>query len=163
MKAFDDAVAAAYEFAQRDKNTLVIVTADHECAGFNIIGKGSFTNAEAGAPPANQSGTSSTQTPVRASNSVLDPVRSTGPVNGAGSADPANFAPATFRPLDDPAGVVDGSLDASLWLAYLSGNHTGADVPIFSFGPGSDRFVGEQDNTDLYDQMAAAIRLKVTP
>ncbi|WP_242511380.1 alkaline phosphatase [Pengzhenrongella frigida] len=163
MKAFDDAVAAAYEYAQRDKNTLVIVTADHECAGFNIIGKGSFTNAEAGSPPANQSGTSSTQTPVRASNSALDPARSTGPVNGAGAADAANFAPATFRTLDDPAEVVDGSLDASLWLTYLAGNHTGADVPIFSYGPGSDRFVGEQDNTDLYDEMAAAIKLKVAP
>lgn len=161
MKAFDDAVAAAYRFAQRDRNTLVVVTADHECAGFNIIGKGSFTNAEAVAPPTNQSGTGSTQTPVRASGNTLDAARSTGPVNGSGSADPKNFAPATFRTADDPAGVTDGSPDASLWLSYLSGNHTGADVPIFSFGPGSDRFVGEQDNTDLYGDMVESLRLKV--
>ncbi|WP_227422501.1 alkaline phosphatase [Pengzhenrongella sicca] len=161
MKAFDDAVAAAVAYAKTDKNTLVIVTADHECAGFNIIGKGSFTNAEAGAPPINQSGTSSTQTPVRSSNTALDPLRSTGAVNGAGSASATNFAPATFRTADDPAEVVDGSPEASLWLTYLSGNHTGADVPLFSFGRESDRFVGEQDNTDLYDQMAAAIGLRV--
>ncbi len=49
-KEFDDAAAAAVAFAQHDRNTLVIVTADHECAGFNIIGKGSFTNGEAKAP-----------------------------------------------------------------------------------------------------------------
>jgi len=161
-KAFDDAVAVAYEFAKRDRNTLVIVTADHECAGFNIIAKGSFTNAEAVNPPGNQSGTSSTQTPVRAPASALDPVRSTGPVNGTGSADPRNFAPATFRTADDPADVVDGSPDASLWLSYLSGNHTGADVPLFGYGPGSERFIGEQDNTDLYGSMVAALRLKVS-
>ncbi len=37
MKAFDDSVKIAKEFAAKDGNTLVIVTADHECAGFNII------------------------------------------------------------------------------------------------------------------------------
>ena len=161
VKAFDDAVAAAVAFAKRDKNTLVVVTADHECAGFNIIAKGSFVNSEATVPPGNQAGTSSTQTPARAAATTLDPTRSTGPVNGTGSADPKNFAPATFRTADDPASVQDGSPEASLWLTYLSGNHTGADVPLFAFGPGSVRFVGEQDNTDLYDSMAAAIALKV--
>jgi len=51
MKAFDDAVKVAKDFAAKDGNTLVITTADHECAGFNIIGNGSFANAEAAAPP----------------------------------------------------------------------------------------------------------------
>jgi len=53
MRAFDDAVKVAKDFAAKDGNTLVITTADHECAGFNIIGKGSFANAEAAAPPGN--------------------------------------------------------------------------------------------------------------
>jgi len=53
MKAFDEAVKVAYDFAKKDGHTLVIVTADHECAGFNIIEKGTFTNAEATTPPAN--------------------------------------------------------------------------------------------------------------
>lgn len=156
--AFDDAVRAAYRFAQRDGNTLVIVTADHECAGFNIIGKGSFTNAEATTPPANQAGTSSTETPVRASGGSLDPTRSSGPVNGTGSGDAKNFAPATFRTADDPASVHDGDPAASLWLTYLSGNHTGADVPLFAYGPGSQAFDRGVDNTDLYRLMTAATR-----
>jgi alkaline phosphatase len=156
--AFDDAVKVARDFAAKDRSTLVIVTADHECAGFNIIGKGSFTNAEATAPPSNQSGTSSTQSPVRPSGGSLDPTRSTGPVNGSGSADATNFAPATFRTADDPAGVADGDPEASLWLTYLSGNHTGADVPLFAFGPGAERFAGRSDNTDLYTQMVGALK-----
>ena len=53
MRAFDQAVAVAKAFARHDGHTLVIVTADHECAGFNIIEKGSYTNAEAASPPAN--------------------------------------------------------------------------------------------------------------
>ena len=50
-KAFDDAVKVALDFAKKDGNTLVIVTADHECAGFNIIEKGTYVNAEAVVTP----------------------------------------------------------------------------------------------------------------
>ena len=53
IKAFDDAVAIAYEFARQDGNTLVVVTADHECAGFSIVEPGTFTNAEATSLPTN--------------------------------------------------------------------------------------------------------------
>lgn len=161
MKYFDESVRIARDFAAQDGNTLVIVTADHECAGFNIIGKGSFTNGEAAAPPGNvDSGNpANTSSPRReyAANKK-DPARSTGPVNGSGSTDAKNFAPATFRTADDPAGVPDGSPDASLWLSYLSGNHTGADVPIRSAGPESSRLRGNLDNTDIYKNMYAALQ-----
>ena len=160
-KAFDDAVAAAVAFAKRDRHTLVIVTADHECAGFNIIEKGSFTNAEAAAPPVNvdAGNTANNSTPSRPGGNVKDPSRSAGAVNGAGSADPRNFGPATFRTPDDPAAVKDGSAEASLWLSYLSGNHTGADVPLFAYGPGSRRLAGSIDNTDLFAEVGRALRV----
>jgi len=160
-KAFDDAVAAAVAFAKRDRHTLVIVTADHECAGFNIIEKGTFTNAEAAAPPVNvySGNTANNSTPTRRDGNVKDTARSTGIVNGAGSGDPANFAPATFRTPDDPASVQDGSPEASLWLTYLSGNHTGADVPLFAYGPNAGRLAGSIDNTDLFDVVGQALRV----
>lgn len=160
VKAFDDAIAAAMDFAKKDGHTMVVVTADHECAGFNIIEKGSFTNAEAVAPSANaDSGNSANNSkPARdAKDSVKDPGRSGGFVNGAGSNDPRNFAPATLRTPDDPADVKDGSPEASLWLTYLSGNHTGADVQIYAYGPGADVFATSQDNTSLYTKMHKAL------
>ncbi len=160
MKAFDDAVAAAVEFAVHDGHTLVIVTADHECAGFAIIEQGTFTNAEASAPPANvDSGNpANSSTPTRGSNQK-DPARSTGPINGSGSGDPANFAPATFRTVDDPPSVQDGSPDAHLWLSYLSGNHTGQDVPLFAYGPKSKALAHTIDNVDLFDVVTEALRI----
>lgn len=160
MKAFDDAVKVAKEFAAKDGNTLVIVTADHECAGFNIIEKGTFTNAEATAPPANvdSGNTTNNSTPTRPRN-TLDPTRSTGIINGAGAANPKNFAPATFRIPSDPAGVVDGSPEAGLWLTYLSGNHTGADVPVYAYGPGSDQLQGTIDNIALFGIVGHALRI----
>lgn len=43
---FDYAVEKCRQFAQRNPDTLVIVTADHECAGVNIIGSSTTTNAD---------------------------------------------------------------------------------------------------------------------
>jgi alkaline phosphatase len=43
---FDRAVAKALAFARREGDTLVIVTADHECSGFSIIGAATRTTAE---------------------------------------------------------------------------------------------------------------------
>lgn len=43
---FDRAIGVARDFAQADGNTLVIVTADHECAGINIIGASRVSDAE---------------------------------------------------------------------------------------------------------------------
>ena len=148
MKAFDDAVKIALDFAKKDGNTLVVVTADHECAGFNIIEKGSFTNAEAGTPPVNVDGgnPANSSTPPRSANQTKDPSRSA-------------FAPATFRTADDPAGVEDGTPQASLWLTYLSGNHTGADVPVFAYGPGSSALEGSIENTALFRIVRGALGL----
>ena len=103
--------------------------------------------------------TANNSTPSRPGGNVKDPSRSTGAVNGAGSADPRNFGPATFRTPDDPAAVKDGSAEASLWLSYLSGNHTGADVPLFAYGPGSRRLAGSIDNTDLFTEVGRALRV----
>jgi alkaline phosphatase len=160
-KAFDEAVRVALNFARKDGNTTVIVTADHECAGFNIIGKGSYTNAEAVTPPGNVDGgnTANSSAPSRAASGALDATRSTGPVNGSGAADAGNFAPATFRTPDDPEGVADGSPEASLWLTYLSGNHTGAAVPLYAYGPGTRDLAATVDNTDLFDVVGHALRV----
>ncbi len=158
-KAFDEAVRVALDYAKKDKHTLVIVTADHECAGFNIIEKGTYTNAEAVTPPANvdSGNTANSSTPSRAKSGALDPKRSSGIINSAGSADTANFGPATFRTVDDPAGVEDGTKEASLWLSYLSGNHTGADVPVYGYGPSSYKVAGSIENTDLFDIVGQAL------
>ena len=164
IKAFDDAVKVAKDFAARDGHTLVIVTADHECAGFNIIEQNSITNAEAGNFPGTgntDSGNSANNSvPVRSGSQTKDANRSVGLQNdgGAGQSKVNNFAPATFRTADDPAGVKDGDPKASLWLTYLSGNHTGADVPLFAYGPESTRFQGSVDNTDLYRSMYDALQ-----
>lgn len=44
MKDFEEAVSVAYEFARKDGNTIVIVTADHETGGFTLSAGGDERN-----------------------------------------------------------------------------------------------------------------------
>lgn len=85
MLDFDKVVGKALEFAANDKETLVIVTADHETGGMAITG-GSIEK-----------------------------------------------------------GVVQG--------AFPTGGHTPVMVPIFSYGPGAEEFIGIMENTDVHAKM----------
>ena len=42
---------------------------------------------------------------------------------------------------------------------WTSGSHTAVDVPLFAFGPGSDRFVGHFDNTHVGRTIADLLNL----
>ena len=41
---------------------------------------------------------------------------------------------------------------------WTTGQHTGADTPITASGPGSERFDGVIDNTDVHDAIELAMR-----
>ncbi|MBN1926597.1 MAG: alkaline phosphatase [Prolixibacteraceae bacterium] len=77
----DQTIGIALEFAAKNKETLVVVTADHETGGFAIEGG------------------------------------------------------------DYQTGTVNGD--------FTSTNHTGVMVPVYAFGPGSEKFRGFHDNTDI--------------
>ena len=63
---FDHVIGKALDFAMRDKNTLVIVTADHETGGFALTGKNIFKTDNYGviAPKFTSAGHSATMIPV---------------------------------------------------------------------------------------------------
>jgi alkaline phosphatase len=85
MLDFDRAVGKALEFAAKDGETLVVVTADHETGGMAITG-GVFAD-----------------------------------------------------------GVVKAGFPTS--------HHTATMVPVFSYGPGAEEFMGIMKNTDIHDKM----------
>jgi alkaline phosphatase len=87
MIEFDKAIGAVLDFAEKDGNTLVIVTADHETGGFAI--------------------------------------------------------------------QKESKLD-SLVTAFTSDYHTGDLIPVFAYGPGSEKFRGIYENTAIYFKMREA-------
>ncbi|MDA3927838.1 MAG: alkaline phosphatase [Prolixibacteraceae bacterium] len=81
MLDFDKAIGEALAFAAKDKETLIIITADHETGGLSING---------------------------------------------------------------------GSMESGNVLgAYTTGGHSALMTPVFAFGPGSEKFRGIYDNTDI--------------
>lgn len=85
MLDFDQVIGKALEFAAKDKETLIIVTADHETGGMAITGG------------------------------------------------------------DMQKGVVKA--------AFPTGSHTAVMVPVFSYGPGAEEFIGIMENTDIHAKM----------
>jgi len=86
VKALDDALRSALEFAKNDGRTLVVVTADHETGGLAVLDR--------------------------------------------------------------------DAMNPKLKPGWLCGHHTGNMVPVYAFGPASEKFSGTHDNTDLPKIMA---------
>ena len=91
MLDFDKTIGSVLDFAEKDGNTLVVVTADHETGGFAI--------------------------------------------------------------------QKESKMD-SLVTAFTSDYHTGDLIPVFAYGPGSERFRGIYENTAIYHKMRAAFGWK---
>ncbi|MCB0667758.1 MAG: alkaline phosphatase [Saprospiraceae bacterium] len=87
---FDEVVGKMLDFAEKDGETLVIVTADHETGGFSITGE-----------------------------------------NDKG------------KPI----------------VEFISKDHTATMIPVFAYGPGSEKFAGIYENTKIHDKILEALRL----
>jgi alkaline phosphatase len=53
---------------------------------------------------------------------------------------------------DLKSGKVDGK--------FTTGSHTGVMIPVFAFGPGSEKFSGIYENNDIFHKMLSAYRFK---
>ncbi len=96
VKDFDKVIGEALDFAEKDGNTLVVVTADHETGGFAL-------------------------------------------------------SSAKVRKQDDYRGLAP---------TFSTGGHTATLIPVFAYGPGSERFRGIYQNNDIFRKMLAGEPLK---
>lgn len=93
MIDLDEAIGTAYNFAGNDRETLIVVTADHETGGLTLVG--------------------------------------------------GNTREKTVN-----AGFIQ------------SGSHTAVMVPVFSYGPGAERFAGIHDNTFFFGEFLNLLKIK---
>ncbi len=91
MLDFDEVIGAVLDFAAKDKNTLVIITADHETGGMTLNGGDMKT----------------------------------------------------------------GRVDAK----FTTTHHTAVMIPVFAYGPGSEKFSGIYENTAIFTKMLESLRL----
>ncbi|PAV30788.1 alkaline phosphatase [Virgibacillus profundi] len=152
--AFEKAVEEAIEFAKEDGKTLVVVAGDHDTGGMTTGGYGSMElNAD-----------------------VLKNVTATGDHMAAQlNDDRSNIgevveASTGLTLTEKEVQVIQAADNASLAIntviserasvGWTSTNHTGADIPLYVYGPQSDKFAGFHDNTDLPKMIAETMKLK---
>lgn len=183
---FDKAVQVCIDFQKKNPDTLIVVTADHECAGINIIGASLVTHSDLQA---------------RAAANGTDGL--------AGTKDGAGTLRAGVVGIYDAAGfpsygisLVDGypitmDIDRRILIGYAASGdryedwitnptpyanpatrdmagdffiagqataagvgtavHTGSDIPLSAGGRGSSLFRGVMDNTDVFFRVMQAV------
>lgn len=155
--AFDDAVSKALEFAEKDKNTLVIALTDHGNSGITIGNHNTDSSYDT--------------TPVSA---YIDPLKeATMTLDGALSLlkeDKSNLVEVAglyglTNLSDEEKTALQTSNDLGTTMVQLlaeranigftTGGHTGEDVFLYSYGPSNP--TGLVNNTDLAHVMAKAM------
>ncbi|GAB4451543.1 MAG: alkaline phosphatase [Armatimonadaceae bacterium] len=167
--AFEEAVKVAVDFARRDGNTLVIVTADHATGGPALNGAGDeYSDSTAGllhlknmkcsygplveAIGANPSAAKVRDTVTEKLGITLTNEEADALVQTLGGKSPfalSEFYSGAFATM----GVILGNHTKVTWTSL---NHTADHVVVAALGPGKDMFRGITPNYQFFSKMLAA-------
>ncbi|MGM7681096.1 alkaline phosphatase [Cytobacillus sp. Hm23] len=149
MQDFENAFKEVIEFAKKDGDTLVVVTADHSTGGFSIGANGVYNFF---VEPIK----AFKKTPDYIANEIVEGLE----VEKALSKyidlelteeeiqsvkDAANAEEDTFTVIDNAIEAIVNTRSLSGWT---TGGHTGEEVPVYAYGPQKELFAGFIDNTD---------------
>lgn len=175
---FDRAIAVARAFAEEHPDTLVIVTADHECSGAAIIGASTATAATLQANPASGATLVGTYEAAKFPTYTIadDGYPQTTNIDhkmligyGANadryetwlpSAFPTRDTQQPFPPAESPADPNVRNQDIGyLVTGQVPGDqavHTATDIPLSAYGQGAQLFHGVFDNTEVMFKLGQA-------
>ncbi len=146
MKDFEKAFQAAINYAKKDKNTLVVATADHSTGGFSLAANDDYNwfpeaiKAAKKTPDfmaaqisggADVEGTLKKYSGLSLTEDEINSVKE------------ANTGKVT-----DIDNAIEKIYDKRSNTGWTTGGHTGEDVNVYAFGPESTKFAGQIDNTD---------------
>jgi alkaline phosphatase len=164
--AYDRAVTLALAFARRDRRTLIVSVADHETGGLGLGRRAGRASPYVMRPESLLAARTSVW---RMSGDIMDggdPVAVA--EHGTGVAPLADDERAALL---SAAAAPDSVRRHGLLLAlseiesrrvrvgWSTGGHTGVDVGLYAFGPGSERFRGLHENTDVAHLIADLLGL----
>lgn len=168
----DRAIAVAKRFAERNPDTLVLVTADHECSGAAIIGAATVSAATLAADPDAGKSVVGVYEAAKFPKYTMaeDGYPQTTHIDGkmligyGANADryetwlpsrfPTRDSQQPFPPSQSPANPnVRNEGTGYLVTGQVPGDqaaHTATDIPLSAYGRGSHHFNGVYDNTDVF-------------
>ncbi|EWG11636.1 alkaline phosphatase [Cytobacillus firmus] len=160
MEDFEQAFKAAVEFAKKDKHTLVVATADHSTGGYSIGSDGIYNWFSE---------------PIKAAKRTPD-FMAQEIANGAGVEETLKEyidldlkeeeiqsvkKAAETKKAADIDNAIEEIFNQRSHTGWTTGGHTGEDVPVYAFGPASDRFAGQIENTDQAKLIFEILKSKV--
>lgn len=160
MEDFEKAYEAAIEFAKKDKHTLVIATADHSTGGFSIGANGVYNWFGA---------------PIAAAERTPD-FMATEIVGGADVEEVLNqyidleLTDEEISSVKEAAKTgsrtgIDNAIEEIFnersYTGWTTGGHTGEDVPVYAYGPSSEKLAGNLDNTEFAKVIFDLLKAKV--
>ena len=150
MEDFEKAAKAAFDFAKKDKHTLVIVTADHSTGGYSIGADGIYnwfgqpikaakrTPDFMAAEIANGADVEKTLKTYIDQNLLALTAQEIQSVKDA----------AVTKKATDIDNAIETIFNKRSHTGWTTGGHTGEDVPLYAYGPYKERFAGQINNTD---------------
>nr|WP_310026717.1 alkaline phosphatase [Bacillus pumilus] len=151
MEDFEEAVQAALQFAKKDQETLVVITADHATGGFSFGADGMTSETGYKWDPA----------PILAAKKT--PVYMAKKIAGGQSVRDVLHTHIDFSLTNEEISQVEKAaqsgkastiqlsiqhiFDQRSFSGWTTFAHTGEDVPVYAYGPGKAAFQGWIDNT----------------
>ncbi|MFX0111900.1 alkaline phosphatase [Bacillus pumilus] len=151
MEDFEKAVQAALQFAKKDQETLVVITADHATGGFSFGADGMTSETGYKWDPA----------PILAAKKT--PVYMAKKIAGGQSVHDVLHTHIDFSLTNEEISQVEKAaqsgkastiqlsiqhiFDQRSFSGWTTFAHTGEDVPVYAYGPGKAAFQGWIDNT----------------
>ncbi|WP_082306978.1 alkaline phosphatase [Bacillus sp. FJAT-27245] len=154
VKAFEEALAKALAFAKKDKQTLVVVAGDHDTGGMSVGGYGVYDSKVDILRNVTATGDYMVSK-LDANRSNIKEV-----VKQYTSLDLTDAEVEKIKNASKPDMAINDIVSERALVGWTSTAHTGVDVPLYAFGPGSDLFNGLHQNTDLPVLMAKAMKIK---
>ncbi|MGO1058268.1 alkaline phosphatase [Planococcus sp. FY231025] len=162
MEDFEKAFAAAIEFAKKDKNTLVVATADHSTGGFSIGADGIYNWFGEPIKAAKRTPDFMAQQIVDGAgveetlSEFIDLELRSAEISGVKTA-------AETKDLTKIDNAIEEIFNERTHTGWTTGGHTGEDVPVYAFGPSSGEFAGQMENTDhakiIFDLLKAKVEI----
>ncbi|MGE6897429.1 alkaline phosphatase [Priestia flexa] len=166
MDDFEKAFKAAIEFAKKDKNTLVVTTADHSTGGFTIGADGNYNWFSEPIKAAERTPDFMAQEIAKGADveatlkKYID--QNILPLTAAEIQSVKDVA-ATKKTVDID-NAIENIFNKRSNTGWTTGGHTGEDVPVYAFGPSSTKFAGQIDNTEIaknvFDVLKYDIKIK---
>ncbi len=157
MEDFEKAFKAAIEYAKKDKHTLVVATADHSTGGLSIGANGPYVWNPAPIKAAKR-------TPDYMAQEITngEPVRSVLDENIDLALTEDEIQSVETASQSGEATDIDNAIEAIFnersGTGWTTGGHTGVDVNIYAYGPGSDQFAGSLENTETAEKLFDFLR-----